>query len=155
MKKIGEYTARGVVPGSNAGAGTPIELTLFDGRFDTGYVVKEFKIWSTDYGSDAGADCIGKISKAATSTTAASEFFRADDDNEIAWATSEGASQSGNDAGFGDAILDPNNLVVEDLYVYARSSTSDDINYMITMEKYSFSDWKGALAMAVDAADGE
>jgi hypothetical protein len=155
MKKIGEYTARGVVPGASAGAGTPIELNLFDGRFDTGYVVKEFKIWSTDYGSDSAADCIGKLSKSGTSSTAAASFFRADDDNEIAWATSEGASQSGNDAGLGDAILDPNNLTIEDLYVYARSATSDDINYMITMEKYSFSEWRGALAMAVDAADGE
>ena len=155
MKKIGEYTARGVVPGVNAGAGTPIELNLFDGRFDTGYVVKEFKIWSTDYGSDSAADCIGKLSKSANSTQGSSQFFRADDDNEIAWATSEGASLSGNDAGLGDAILDPNNLVIEDLYVYARSGTSDDINYMITMEKYSFSEWRGALAMAVDAADGE
>ena len=155
MKKIGEYTARGVVPGSNAGAGTPIELTLFDGRFDTGYVVKEFKIWSTDYNSDSSADCIGKLSKSGSSTIAASNFFRADDANEIGWATSEGASQSGNDAGFGYAILDPNNLVIEDLYVYARSATSDAINYMITLEKYTFSEWRGALAMAVDAADGE
>ena len=61
---------------------------------------------------------------------------------------------SANDAGLSHALIDPNNLIIEDLYVYARGNDVG-INYMITMEKYHFSEWRGALAMAVDAADGE
>jgi len=155
MKKIGQYTARGTVPGANASDGSPIELTLFDGRFDTGYVVTEFRIWSTAYNSDSAADCIGKISLSANSTTGTAEYFRADDENEIGWCASEGADRSANDAGMGPGIIDPNNLVIQDLYVYARNATGDAINYMITMEKYEFSEWRGALGMAVDTADGE
>ena len=152
MKKIGGYTARGVADGS--GVDIPKRIPLFDGRFDTGYVVTSFAVWSTNYNSDANADCIGKLSKSANSTTSLSNYFRADDANELAWASSEGASMSANDAGLSHALIDPNNLTIEDLFIYVRGNDVP-INYMITMEKYSFSDWQGALAMAVDAADGE
>lgn len=152
MKRIGEFTSRGVVPGSNTRTGKPFRIRLFDGKFTTGHVVKEFRIWSTSYNSDSNADCIGKLSKSPNSTTSPAEFFRADDMNEIAWATSEGASLSGNDAAFAESILDPENLIVEDLYVYARQGDDVDVNYLIVMEKYDISEAHGAMTMAKDRA---
>ena len=157
MKKIGEYTARGVVSEVNTTDGNPQEIPLFDGRFDTAYRVVEFYIWGSDFGSSAGPDCIGKLSKNDDGVTSAADFMRADDDNQIAWATS-GASTDGGSAPFAESIIDPDNLIVEDLYVYARSTnteTSDPINYLIVMEKYEITDWQGALSMARDRAKGD
>ena len=152
MKKIGMYTARGIVSEAETTSGEPQKITLFDGLFTTGYRVVDFKIWSSDYNSSSNPDCIGKLSKNPFGSTGAPTFFRADDDNQIAWATSAGSGDGG--LGFGDSIIDPDNLVVEDLYVYARTSgtSTNAINYLVIMEKYNISDWQGALAMARDKA---
>ena len=154
MKKIGEYTCRGVCA-EVGGFAVPEEIPLFDGRFDTAYRVVDFRIWSTDYGASSAPDVIGKLSKNDDGNTGASDFMRADDDNQIAWAASAGATDAG--LGFGEGpILDPDNLIVEDLYVYGRTSNSDAlVNYLVVMEKYEISEWKGALTMAVDRAQGD
>ena len=155
MKKIGEYTARGIVSEAQTENGEPQKIPLFDGRFDTAYRITEFHIWSSDMSSGGGPDCVGKLSKNAIGTTTAQDFFRADDDNQIAWAGSLGSSDSGLQTP--DYIIDPDNLVVEDLYVYVRGATTNTraINYLIIMEKYEITDWQGALAMARDKLDGE
>ena len=153
MKKIGMYTARGVVSEVDTEAGNPQKIQLFDGKFTTAYRVVDFKIWSSNYSGSSGPDCAGKLSKNALGVTASVDFMRADDDNQIAWAASAGSTDAG--LGFGDpSIIDLDNLVVEDLYVYARTaaSASTAINYLVVMEKYSISDWRGALSMARDRA---
>tara|TARA_Y100001973_G_C5188020_1_gene329113 strand:- start:836 stop:1345 length:510 start_codon:yes stop_codon:yes gene_type:complete len=155
-KYIGEYTARGVVSETETEAGTPQKISLFDGRFDTAYKVVDFKIWSSAFGTSSNPDCVAKLSKNAVGTTTSGNFMRADDDNQIAWAASAGSTDGG--LGFGEGpILDPDNLVVEDLYVYARTAGTQSmpLNYLIVMEKYQIDEWKGALAMARDRADGE
>ncbi len=155
MKKIGSYTARGIVTEAETTAGEPQKITLFDGLFTTGYRVVDFKIWSADYNGSSQPDVIGKLSKNASGVTGATDFFRADDDNQIAWAASAGSGDGG--LGFGEGpIIDLDNLIVEDLYVYARSTTAGvKVNYLVVMEKYSISDWQGALAMARDRAQGD
>ena len=47
MKKIGEYTAKGNIAVSNT-TGASKKIQLFDGRFDTGYRVKEFIVMTND-----------------------------------------------------------------------------------------------------------
>jgi len=155
MKKIGEYTAKGIVTEEDTEAGTPQKIPLFDGSFKTGYKVVDFHIWGANYGSSTQPDCIGKLSKNSIGTTGSTNFMRADDDNQIAWAFFGQTT----DAGGGDysRIIDEDNIVVEDLYVYVRtaSGSTNAINYMVKMEKYEITDWQGALAMARDKADGE
>tara|TARA_Y100000004_G_C8943258_1_gene425079 strand:+ start:1713 stop:2177 length:465 start_codon:yes stop_codon:yes gene_type:complete len=152
MKKIGFYTARGILTEEDS----PEKIALFDGRFDTGYRVIDFKIWGTNWDADNNPDVIGKLSKNDDGVTAAASFMRADDDNQIAWAVSSGSSDSGH-VSFAETIIDPDNMVVEDLYVYARGSqtVSKGINYLVMLEKYEFNDWQGALAMARDRAQGD
>ena len=151
MKKIGEYTARGTVSEDETEDGQPDRITLFDGRFDTGYVVTDFKVWTSNV--LAGTAAAAKLSTSGTSNTARSSFFRANRIDEIAWAVTEMTTDGGTSGGFADVIIDPDNLVVEDLYVYVRCETHETpINYLITMEKYEISDWKGALTMAKDRA---
>ena len=151
MKKIGEYTARGQVSEDLTEQGIPDKITLFDGRFNTGYRVTDFKIWTSNV--LAGTAAAAKLSTSGTSSTARADFFRADKNDQIAWAVTEMTTDGGTSGGFADAIVDFDNLVIEDLYVYVRCETHETpINYMITMEKYEISDWKGALAMARDRA---
>jgi hypothetical protein len=39
-------------------------------------------------------------------------------------------------------------MIIEDLYLMCVSANdTDDINYMIKMEKYDITDWQGALGM--------
>tara|TARA_R100000655_G_scaffold105842_1_gene154466 strand:+ start:432 stop:902 length:471 start_codon:yes stop_codon:yes gene_type:complete len=147
MKKIGMYTARGVTTEAETNAGNPQRIHLFDGRFDTGYRVVDFQIFPADFDASGSPDCIGKLSKVDTSGKSNTNFWRADDNNEIAWSGGAGSSDLYQDQ---VSIVDPENLIIEDLFVYVRTGggQTDFINYIITLEKYEFSDWKGALEMA-------
>ena len=158
MKKIGEYTARGTATEAETEAGNIQKIPLFDGSFKTAYRVTAFYIWGSDWAGTTSPDCIGKLSKNDDGVTAAVDFMRADDDNQIAWATTSGDNDGGVRGGFSESIIDPDNLVVEDLYVYVRTQSSqntDPVNYIVEMEKYEISDWRGALAMARDRAQGD
>ena len=149
MKKIGEYTARGTISETKTIAGTPQKIPLNDGLFTTAYRVVEFKVWGSDYGGASNSDCVAKLSKNEFGSTAAETFLRADDDNQIAWAGAGGAvAQFDQQA----SIIDLDNLIVEDLFVYAHTTgtQADPINYLIKMEKYEITDWQGALTMARD-----
>jgi hypothetical protein len=154
MKKIGEYTARGIITEDQTEAGEPQRIPLFDGSFKTAYRVVKFYIWGANYGSSTQPDCIGKLSTKDNDPTSATNFMRADNDNQIAWgfwgATTDSAS-----GGTPPSIIDKDNLIIEDLFVYGRSNSggTSAINYMVELEKYEITDWQGALAMARDAAD--
>jgi hypothetical protein len=155
MKKIGMYTCRGQVTEAESEAGTPAMINLFDGRFDTGYRVTEFYIWGANASSSSNPDVSGKLST-SNNVESGVAFFNADDSREIAWGSSAGSTDTFFNAPPG-AIIDPENLIIEDLYVYARTAGSVAVNYLIVMEKYEFSNWRGALAMAKDRqgdADG-
>ena len=155
MKKIGTYTCRGVVSEEETEAGTPQRVFLWDGSNETAYKVTDFRIWGSDWGGSTPPDAIGKLSKNDIGSSSFSTFMRADDDNQIAWSVTSGQTDSGGDS-FGFRIIDPENLIIEDLYVYVRSgSTATDalpINYLITMDKYAIDGWRGTLEMARDGS---
>jgi len=151
MKKIGEYTARGTISETKTIAGLPQKIPLFDGKFTTGYRVVSFQVWGSDFGGASNSDCVGKLSKNEFGSTAAETFLRADDDNQIAWAGAGGAVAQFNEQA---SIIDMDNMIVEDLFVYVHTTgtQADPINYLIKMEKYEITDWQGALTMARDKA---
>jgi len=140
MKKIGQYTARGKMPNQ-----TTKRITLFDGRFDTGYKVVSFKVFP-DEPYTAAADVVGVL---ATEAAAATDDWDLADQRQIAWASVDIRT-----AGFaaGGGTVDPDNFIVEDLYVHGKNQDSGAINYIITMEKYETSDWMGALALVRNSA---
>jgi len=156
MKKIGTYTARGIVSESETAAGNPQLIPLFDGRFDTAYVVTGFRIWSTNYAGSTNPDVVGKLSKNDDGTTGDTNFMRADDNNQIAWAASAGSTDGG--LGFAEgSVIDRDNMIVEDLYVYVRSAGADTtlVNYYVELDKYDITSARGALTMARDRAQGD
>jgi hypothetical protein len=73
------------------------------------------------------------------------DIFDAGDNRQIAWAGS--AMDAALAPGNWQSIVDPDNLIVEDLFIWANDAANDPINYMITLEKYDITDWQGALAM--------
>jgi hypothetical protein len=143
MKKIGEYTCMGQVAHQDTE-----KITLFDGRFDTGWRITSFVV--TPKIMTSATDCFGTL--ATVPFTSNNWNFRIN--TELGWAAFDGVTKG---AGNPFSLVDPDNLIVEDLYVRCTSSTGGGtfVNYMITMEKYEFSDWRGALAMVRNAAQGE
>jgi hypothetical protein len=140
MKKIGEYTTRGRI----ADQATK-RITLFDGRFDTGYKIISFKVYP-DQPYTAAADVVGVL---ATEAAAATDDWHFDDQRQIAWSSVDIRT-----AGFahGGGTVDPDNFIVEDLFIHGKNQDDGDVNYIITMEKYETSDWMGALALVRNSA---
>ena len=140
MKKIGEYTVKGNILSPGTG-GASKRIQLFDGRFDTGYRVVRFEIMTQD-------PIFNNIEFTAKLTTRENgdRLFNWQHNDQIAWAFGE-------DTIYLKDVIDPENLVVEDLHIYAATSSEVLVNYLIVMEKYEFSDWKGALTMATERAD--
>ena len=140
MKKVGEYTARGQFL-----EGTIKKIILFDGQFDTAYKVTGFEIWAGDI-SSGNNDVAAKLSTVNVGAMPSSgDMMNAADNREIAWSAAQAGTAAFNNLA---TIVDPDNLVVEDLYVTGQSGGSSiEINYLITMEKYEITDSLGALAM--------
>ena len=140
MKKVREYTARGQLL-----EGTVKKIILFDGQFDTAYKVTKFEIWAGDISSSSN-DVAAKLSTVNVGAMPSSgDMMNAGDNREIAWSATQAGTAAFNNLA---TIVDPDNLVVEDLYVTGQSGgTSIQINYLITMEKYDITDSLGALAM--------
>ena len=120
--------------------GSENRIQLFDGRFDTGYVITAFKIAPANP-LDALA-IMGKVSTEPKSTTTE---FNWEDNEEVAWATwNIGA---GYDGSFEYSNIRKDNLIIEDLYIGIGSASAGEVNYELTLEKYDITDWTGALAM--------
>jgi len=136
MKKIDTYTARGIVDHQSTQ-----RIKLFDGKFDTGYRVVGFKVAPSNV--TGNVSCTGILFTDDDGST--SDAFNWADNIQIAWAGTRGDFNDGLQAGF--EAIDDDNLIVEDLFIRCHGSDAAPINYMITLEKYSITDWQGALAM--------
>lgn len=139
MKKIGEYSTRGSVAHNKVK-----RITLFDGRFDTGYRVIRFLVLPND--TDGAFDVSGTL---ATEAAAATKDWDLADQRQIGWAGNKTDPVAST---LLDGITDPDNFIVEDLYFLGTSTDAKPVNYMITLEKYDTTDWMGALAMVRNSA---
>jgi len=143
MKKIGEYTAKGIITSSDT---EQYRIQLFDGRFDTGYRVTGFVV-SLSYRDDAST--INASAKLMTEQSGGNTYWNWAKNSEIAWASAQADANHpmpSNEY----SIVDPDNMIIEDLWIGAMvyNDQEVEVNYMITMEKYEISDWQGALTMS-------
>ena len=146
MKKCGDqYTVRGQLTHNT----TNNRIVLFDGRFDTGYVIEKIEISSRN--PTDGDECQLKVKTESGSETLA--YWNWSSNTEIAWAS--WGTPVGTRWGY-TSIVDPDHIVVEDLYldVYTTNDPGEPINYMMTMQKYEFPEWSGALAMVRNRSQG-
>lgn len=143
MKLIGEYTVRGTFQTSAADVE---KIILFDGDFETAYRVTRFDI-SFQNRSASGTEVASAKLTTVPDGVGDNRDWHWDSNTEIAWATCA-ADSNGLSTQKPVGIVDPDNLIVEDLYVGGYSYTdAETINYMIHLEKYDVSEYQGALAM--------
>ena len=145
MKKIGTYTCRGTITPDAA----PHRINLFDGSFKTGYAVRKFVVAPYDVDNQNIRTFAGKL---ATVDSLSNLQWDWSDQRELAWAWFT-ADANGVAAPNHFSQVDSDTMIVEDIFVYAdepAGATTGFMNYIITFDKYEFSDWKGALAMARD-----
>jgi len=147
MKKIGQYTTRGIVS-----EGVVEKIQLNDGKFNTGYKVIDFKILSASLSSSGNSAAARLSTEDVGAMPSSGRMINMQDNREIAWAVTAGAT---NGSAYVDSVVDPDNLVIEDLYISGQNGgTNVAICFMITLEKYEFSDWRGALAMVRNRSQG-
>ena len=143
MKEIGEYTCRGTILAADVGDAE--RIILFDGKFTTGFKIVDFQIAPADVDNTTTEVYIAKLLTDSRQGVGAKEWDW-DSNMEHAWAMCGFDANSGNGPNPASWV-DPDNLIVQDLFIQATASSDLPMNYMIKMEKYSFSDWRGALAM--------
>jgi hypothetical protein len=148
MKKIGEYTCLGRMLADDIGRAQ--RITLFDGKFTTGFKITEFRVAPADVDNTGAALFVAKLLTTLDGGAGAKEWDW-NNPNELAWAMCGFDANSGN-APNPHSWIDDDNLIVEDLFIQATENTDLPLNYMIKMEKYQFSDSRGALAMVRNRA---
>ncbi len=137
MKPIKTCTLRGRLAPSTLNH----RVSLFDGQFDTAFRIVKFEI-STSSPTTSSADA--SLILTTEPCMSANDWDWADN-RQIAWCSY--LSQGGDSGVFINSFIDPEHLIVEDLYISAFVASGQEGNYMITLEKYDISDWQGALTM--------
>ena len=151
MKKIGSYTVRGLIDPESASNGLTKKIQLFDGRFDTAMKITKFELLMEDPDNTTN-DVYGiLLTEFLYSGTDATWDFS--ENRQLGWAS---AASIYSDSGLASQpfnLIDRDNLVVEDLFVYVRTGTSArGVNYYIEMDKYDISESIGALTMIRNGA---
>lgn len=130
-------SGRRVLTGTiTSNASTYNRIQLFDGKFTTGYRIVNFKM--APHSPQTSAEAMGKL---ATATVGSADHWHWEDVRELAW-TFWGADKYQDDY----LTIRPDNMVIEDLYLYVYDATGDGttMNYLIELEKYEFPAWDGA-----------
>lgn len=143
MKKIGEYTNRGVAANL-----TTIRIPLFDGRYDTGYKVTKFMVAPTQGG--AANDVYAKLLTEDYTTNP--RVWDWQDQREIAWSSSNSVTTGVKNQEF--SLVDRENLIIEDVYFRGEDNGDDEISYYIEFDKYELEPFRGPLAMIENKSQG-
>ena len=141
MKKVGEYTVRGKVAHLEEA-----RIILNDGRFDTGFVITRFSVFPKDFTAASDQNILGRLATTDGLPLVRENFWDASDNRQIAWCATDGDGFEAMTPGE-SAIIDPDNFIVEDLFITCLNGDDGDSNYLIVMDKYDTTDSRGALAM--------
>lgn len=123
-------------------------IQLFDGRFDTGYVIKRFVIAPDE--PTIGQELTGKLT--TDDANPPIKTWDWGDNVEIGWAT-WGTPIASRHSDF--SHVRPDNMVIQDLYVeLATVAYAGRMNYFIEMEYMSINEWEGALGLVRNSSQG-
>jgi hypothetical protein len=126
MKATRTRTLRGTI--TTTGTSAKRQLIVDDGLINRGYKVTGFFVWS----ALAGSSFVATLSM---NPKIVGNGMQAGDNSEIGWTFADGNLNSY------QRILDPDHIIVRDLYVTLESvSASEDFNFMIVVEEYSITD---------------
>lgn len=153
MKKIGQYTVRGQITENDSETQGGVRINLFDGSYQTGFKVTRFEIWGATYSNSSGPDVIGKLATEQGLETGPLNFMNAADQREIAWAGGGGGLDTGQ--ALMEGIVDRENLIIEELYVYVRGLVdTNEVNYLIEFDKYELPEYRASLAIVQNKSQG-
>ena len=153
MKKIGHYTVRGQASENDSESEGGIKINVFDGDYTTGYRVTKFEVWGATYSSSSTPDVLGKLATEQGLNTSAVNFFNAADQREIAWSGASGGLD--NTQRQMESIVDRENLIIEELYVYVRGNNdTEPVNWYIEFDKFELPPYRGSLAMVQNRSQG-
>jgi hypothetical protein len=116
---------------------TTKRLILNDGRLTHGMVVKEFYVWTISQASGDDVDCILSLSGTVTAEMDAS------DNRQIGWARETTTATTRQQS---RAIIDPDHIVVQDLWI-SNLSTNGPANYLIILEAKELNDNESVLQL--------
>ena len=133
---VRNITLRGEIKGS--ASGNPYEATrvmLDDGDPTTAFRIVGFQAWPVNGGS-AEDGCMVLATEESGITSYNVTTQHAGDNRQIGWAAWTSSGSSG-DRVIGQGIVDPDNIVNEDLWLggYTSGSGSDMLNYIIIAER--------------------
>jgi len=112
-------------------------LIVDDGQLNVGHRVVEFVVWATGIDSSEDPECIlGKSSDM-------NNEWDASDNRQIGWA---GQTTSSTSRIMGFNLLDPDNIVIQDLFIYNRADT-EPANYLVVVEPVSLTDDEAVLQL--------
>jgi len=150
-------TVRGTIFRGEDGAtssGGRQKVQIFDGDFESGYVIEEFKVFGIP-NAETGTDIYSLIS---TNRNPSGVDDGGDWDwssnEQIAWASTTWSGAGATVSEFN--LVDPDHLLIEDFFVWFRfgGGSGESANYYCRMRKVKTSDWIGALAMVRNKAQG-
>lgn len=111
-----------------AGGTAKQQLIVDDGLLNRGYKVLDWYLWEN---GGSPTQFAGVLSM---QPVLAANDMKADDNTQIGWIWQSSITQGG---GIKETILDPNHIIVRDLYVTIMNANNDDYNFMVVVEEVS------------------
>lgn len=147
-----EYmTARGTIDPDSSSTGKTHQVRLFKGDFAEGFKITRFVIFLSDP-DNVSNDVYGML-LTENLYDGTDAVFDAGDNRQLAWAGQVSVYNDGTMPGF--EIIDRDNYVVEDLWIYVRTGTNDaSVNYYIEMERERRGLTQGAFSMVRNSSQG-
>jgi len=125
------YSLRGRVD-----SGSQKRLIIDDGRFNHAMKVESFVVWPANPNAVEDPKCVLSLSDNTVTSADAS------DTNQIGWSKAADATTIYS----GYSILDPNHLVVRDLYI-TNLDVNDEANYLVILKPMEISDDRAIMAL--------
>ena len=135
-----------VIKGQFTGDYVSKKIQLFDGCFDTAFRVIEFIIAPQTITGNSNESCTAKLTTEDAKSFGSHGDWNWNDNREIGW--SSWTQYTSNQPRGMNAIIDPENLIIEDLWLCGKigsDAPNNEINYMIVMEKYKINQAEGTL----------
>lgn len=115
------------------------QLVVDDGRLSHGYVIKEFYVWPTGTSGDGVFGVLGTQYDMLP-------YADAGDNRQIGWAgntwSTTGTPTTGN-----WNVIDPDHVVIQDLYICGTTANNDPTNYLVVLEPLTMTESQTILQL--------
>ena len=116
-------------------------LIIDDGRFTHGEVVESFQVWNTAVSSGNDVEAVLGLSEASLVGANAAE-----NNGQIAWSY----QFIGTNGGLQGTIIDPDHLVVRDLWI--ENTSGAPLNYLVIIRPTEITEDQGVLALIKESS---